>query len=334
MRYHYNVRTGIQKLRKKVFIALSVFGLLLGSGGLSLATFSTANATALPLPNWEINAPSQITFSCGGADYAHTLNTISENNTGNFSGTGYYNADNTYTWNITGNVSGDSISFTLVYTGSNAGYTLDGIGTIESDGSVSGSVDNNCQSFTMPTGTATPYTVTVTIDKFIDGEQATTVNANNISFPMASSWSATNISTGSGTYNLGPAGFNNPNSYMATTSNMSLGANYATNEVMGSTVATKCTLDGAPYALEGYSTGNTLAQAETTRVHNKTAPSFTNLLSNKYIVVWNINCKTPYRLFQCKVDGWKDFTKPSFKNQGDCISWVQHNVHNWEWLHD
>ena len=29
MRYHYNVRTGIQKLRKKVFIALSVFGLLL-----------------------------------------------------------------------------------------------------------------------------------------------------------------------------------------------------------------------------------------------------------------------------------------------------------------
>jgi hypothetical protein len=29
---------------------------------------------------------------------------------------------------------------------------------------------------------------------------------------------------------------------------------------------------------------------------------------------------------QCKRGGWKTFTSPSFKNQGQCVSWVQHNV--------
>ena len=29
---------------------------------------------------------------------------------------------------------------------------------------------------------------------------------------------------------------------------------------------------------------------------------------------------------QCKHGGWKSFTSPSFKNQGQCVSWVQHHV--------
>jgi hypothetical protein len=28
---------------------------------------------------------------------------------------------------------------------------------------------------------------------------------------------------------------------------------------------------------------------------------------------------------QCKKDGWKTFTNPTFKNQGQCVSWVNHN---------
>jgi hypothetical protein len=31
---------------------------------------------------------------------------------------------------------------------------------------------------------------------------------------------------------------------------------------------------------------------------------------------------------QCKHGGWKSFTSPSFKNQGQCVSWVQHHVLN------
>ena len=28
---------------------------------------------------------------------------------------------------------------------------------------------------------------------------------------------------------------------------------------------------------------------------------------------------------QCKGDGWKAFNNPSFKNQGDCVSYVEHH---------
>jgi hypothetical protein len=37
---------------------------------------------------------------------------------------------------------------------------------------------------------------------------------------------------------------------------------------------------------------------------------------------------SPTTTAQCKHGGWKSFTNPSFKNQGQCVSWVQHHVHN------
>lgn len=36
---------------------------------------------------------------------------------------------------------------------------------------------------------------------------------------------------------------------------------------------------------------------------------------------------TPTDKNQCKNNGWKTFTDPSFKNQGDCVSYVQSNAH-------
>jgi hypothetical protein len=36
----------------------------------------------------------------------------------------------------------------------------------------------------------------------------------------------------------------------------------------------------------------------------------------------------PGSIDQCKHGGWKSFTSPSFKNQGQCVSWVQHHVLN------
>jgi len=35
---------------------------------------------------------------------------------------------------------------------------------------------------------------------------------------------------------------------------------------------------------------------------------------------------SPNNKDQCKKDGYKQFNNPSFKNQGDCVSWVEHNV--------
>lgn len=171
----------------------------------------------------------------------------------------------------------------------------------------------------------TEPTVTVTIDKYVDGQQATAVNANNTSFPMVSTWSANNIGSGSGSYDLSPTGFNNPNPYFATTSDMSLGADYTTNEVLGSAVGAQCTLNGTPYALVGYTTGDTLAAAAA-GTPSTTVPSFTNLQKDQYVIVWNKTCKSLTSKDQCKDNGWKDYGV--FKNQGDCVSYVATNGKN------
>ena len=59
------------------------------------------------------------TSGCSGT-YTHTL-VIDDLDSNGFTGTGYYNANNAYTWNVTG-TSPDT--FSLIYTGNNAGYTV------------------------------------------------------------------------------------------------------------------------------------------------------------------------------------------------------------------
>ncbi len=98
--------------------------------------------------NWTIEGQHAIVFTCGGGSYAHTL-------TNGFPGSGTYDPDPNYTWNMTGDITGDNITFNIFYTGTNAGYTLNGVGTIDSDGSISGTTDGNCQTFDMPEETAT-----------------------------------------------------------------------------------------------------------------------------------------------------------------------------------
>ncbi len=52
---------------------------------------------------------------------------------------------------------------------------------------------------------------------------------------------------------------------------------------------------------------------------------------------WSNDALNPYKITvreltspasadQCKNNGWKAFNNPTFKTQGDCVSWVQHNV--------
>lgn len=149
--YKYNVQTGLQKIRTKMFVAVSSIAIVLSGSALSLGMFSSAHANA---PTWQLQAPSTVDFMCGGSHYLHTLKTVVQSADGTFTGTGEYNPDHSYTWDASGSVSESSLSFTIIYTGTSAGsiYNLTN-GVIADDGSVSGTVDNNCQSFTMPAGT-------------------------------------------------------------------------------------------------------------------------------------------------------------------------------------
>jgi|GEM_PF-6497155 hypothetical protein len=139
------------------------------------------------------------------------------------------------------------------------------------------------------TTTTPPPDVTVTIDKFIDGKMATAASANSSAFPMNATWSATNIGSGSGSYNLSTTGFNSANAYEAVTASMTSGASYSTNEVTGGPIVGASCTTGQPYALAGYTTGTSLAAAEAA-TPSATIPSFSNITQNEVVIVWNKEC--------------------------------------------
>ena len=140
---------------------------------------------------------------------------------------------------------------------------------------------------------AAPTTVQVHIFKYLNNVQATAANAKSVAFPMVSTWTAANLNSGnqtSGSYDLGT-----DDSYQAATSPMDTGATYSTNESTGgSVVGVSCTT-GQPYVLVGYTIGATLADAAAA-TPTLTVPSFANLASDEYVIVWNKTCPPPKTL--------------------------------------
>ncbi len=105
---------------------------------------------------WALTAPRSLDFVCEGYTFNHMLNTVTNNtpSVGLFTGTGYYIPNQNLTWDVNGTIIGDAITFHVVYTGIGAGTVYNLTGTIAPDGSISGTSDRNCQTFSMPAGTA------------------------------------------------------------------------------------------------------------------------------------------------------------------------------------
>jgi hypothetical protein len=135
-----------------------------------------------------------------------------------------------------------------------------------------------------------PTGVQVTVNKFVQGVRATALNANNTDFPMTASWNATNLGgAGAGSYVLTET---SQTVYQAQTSEMSFGSSYSTKEdVTGAFVGASCESE-KPFALVGYTTGDTLALAMA-GTPTTTMPAFTNLQTSKQVIVWNRNCALP-----------------------------------------
>lgn len=257
--------------------------------------------TAEAVANWDTTGSYVFRFNYEGGDYDH--NVILSQTGDQVTGTGSHNA---YAWTITpaGVVSGDNINLTAQYTASADAVTplttMNITGTIAPGGTMSGTWTDNYQG-TERSGTwmttsgnavsSLPTYVKVTIAKYVNGVPATVENTMNASFPMTSTWTTTNVGSGTGNYNLSATGFNNPNPYQATTSDMNRGADYSTYE----NASTSCEIPNM-YALAGYSTGNTLAEAEMNPV-SMDVPALTNIQNDKFIIVWNKTCvSTPVHL--------------------------------------
>ena len=112
-----------------------------GSGSFSYTNFTVADTAASGV--WSLpTTPVEIDFGLGGGNYPHHLTVDSLQpiglNSFTFTGHGTFDPDPSYTWTATGSVSGTTLSMHIVYTGTQAGYTLDFTGTINPDGSVTG----------------------------------------------------------------------------------------------------------------------------------------------------------------------------------------------------
>ena len=135
-------------------------------------------------------------------------------------------------------------------------------------------------------------TVTVTIAKYIHPEtgvivHADTTNADSDTFSQQSSWDDPGgIGTGSGTYDLGPAGFNSPNAYEAVTSEMLVGADYSTSET---SVDGTCD-QGDAWRLVGYGTSSPSVADAAAGTLSMDPPSFTDLQANEFVAVVNAPC--------------------------------------------
>jgi hypothetical protein len=136
--------------------------------------------------------------------------------------------------------------------------------------------------------------VTVTIVKYVGDAHATSENANGASFQMSATWDAENIGSGTGEYALDATGFEAntpPVPYEAVTSEMTSGADYSTYEIINETVGASCEAE-TPFALVGYSIGNTLEEAASADVSIE-VPAIENITEDQVIIVWNEDCSVP-----------------------------------------
>lgn len=128
--------------------------------------------------------------------------------------------------------------------------------------------------------------VKVTVVKYVNGSTASAGAVDSAQFPISALVTSPAGATSTSEYML-EASSSVP--YKHVTDDMPEGTDYTLREVIdGSTVGGSCA-DGKPFALTGYTTGSTLAQAVAGTM-TMTAPSFVDLMFDKYVIVWNATC--------------------------------------------
>ncbi|HEY4493280.1 MAG TPA: hypothetical protein VJB98_01535 [Candidatus Paceibacterota bacterium] len=135
---------------------------------LAALALMAAPAVGMAYSDWDLTGTYTVEFTCVtncSGMYPHSM-TVSSMDvmSGLFSGTGYYIPDPSYAWDLNGTSTDSDVTAHILYTGSNAGYYVDMIGTVAGDGTMSGTaVSGSGQTFTWETtsGAATPAEFTV-----------------------------------------------------------------------------------------------------------------------------------------------------------------------------
>ena len=184
--------------------------------------------------------------------------------------------------------------------------------------------------------TTTPQTLKVHIYKYVKNSTSTLQvpdGAGITPFPMTATWSATNIGTGTANYVLGNQHGGAAFKYAADTSAMSAPADYTTFEVTGGSVVVpvggQCAT--GKYRLVGYKNGNSLSAAQSAPI-SASAPVYTALTADKYVIVVNENCNdvitTPPPPQTCSVTLVSDTTHNKVVENGNALAVAVSYIHS------
>lgn len=139
-------------------------------------------------------------------------------------------------------------------------------------------------------------TGTATIALYVNGQHATASSTAGMSIPMLAIWSAKNIGHSNGAYPLSTVGFNTSTPYEAVTADMSLPYSYETradvswDKVNHGAISGNCRT-GDPFALDGYSVGDSLSAAESAGASTTANWATTyHAASSTYMIVWAHHC--------------------------------------------
>jgi hypothetical protein len=291
---------------------------------------------------WNTTGAYVVDMNYLGTDYAHDVS-LTQDLSGNLTGNGGSPAGaNVHTWVITsGSVTGDIIDLFADYTATADAVTplttLHVLGTIAPNGTMSGIWSDNYQAGSR-TGTWASVSGT-----------ATTVPA----VLSAEDFGIVNYDTGLGQIKGYTAGFGLSNATLASSTSVvvklySGSTLLQTNtallpkfnaDITGTQFSSPFDVSGTfDYATDGYWTNVRESQYGQSIPATKVVATVT-LANGQVVTAENTNLVgDPTAIYplppvtpvltnknQCKNNGWKTFTNPTFKNQGQCVSYMQSN---------
>ncbi len=297
--------------------------------------FIASTAVQAATPDWDVSGDWDVAFEYGGSEYVHDLSLTQAAN-GTLTGAGGYpaNAAHTFDWVLTsGSVSDDTIVFTADYTAGDGALdpltTLNASGTIAGDGSMSGTWSDNYQgaertgTWSTASGTAEAIEAALAAEDFGVMDQsnvkgytagfglsdATLADINTVVVELYSSTTLLQTNTATGNLDdLAGSQFSSPFDVFGTFDYVADGywvnereTEYGQTLIPTRVVATVTLDDGTVLTAE-----NTLLSGDPSTIFPDTPPP----------------SDAPTAKSECKDGGWMTYTDPEFKNQGQCVAYV------------
>lgn len=303
----------------------------LGAASIALL-FSLNSVQAAALPQWNASGTWNIAFDYLGSTYTHDM-TLAQGATGTLTGMGGFPAGgpHAYEWVIdNGSLTGNILHLDTHYTlGASCAMTINGL--VATSGMMSGTWSDTC-----------------------DGTRSGIWNSTSgLAIPLgeltAEDFGVVNYDTGLGILKGYTAGFGLTDATFAGVQSVVVKL-YSSSTLLQTNTATPligATLTGSQisspfdvfgtfdYVTDGYWVNTRESQYGQTMVptkvvatvvlaNGKTVTAENTVLTGVPSTIYPATSTKPINKNQCKNMGWKNFTNPSFKNQGQCVSSTNH----------